>query len=301
MTAKLIEKRDITLNLDDIHPDPFQPRTNKPTDHFREVGESIKANGQRNRIHVWQHETFKGYRIINGECRYMGSVLVGLPTIEAVEFVFEGTVEDINKLIFEEQIMDNVVRKQFDPLEFLQACRKAIDEHGSTIEDLAQKFGKSADLIEKDLPILRLPENLLKLYDEGILPKTVARRIAEFPDQKSMKKAWEWARNEKNAEGMLAKCDAYNNAKRQMVLFAKPDATPAERKEVKAAMGKLVKAINEFSEIVFDEDRAGLLIKMHSRELSDMEALEKNIAKIATKLKSDLIAFKATRKDAKAA
>lgn len=299
--VKIALKEDVTLGLDDIYPDPGQPRKNKPIEYLRELGESIKNNGQRNRIHVWKHPDQNGYRIMNGECRWTACVLVGLETIDATIFHFEGgTIEETEAFVFEEQIMDNVVRKNMDPLETLQSYQTAIDM-GATIDSLAKKFGVSTDLIEKDLPILGLPKMLLQAYDRKEVPKEVARRLAELPTHRKMLKAWEWAQRGKNTKGMIKKIDAYVAASSQgkiedLFAVATESATNEDRRAAKAAAGKLVKAISQFSKSPFANGKGPLMLAVNSQKIGELEMAAKEMSKIGAKIMNDIAVYRARDK-----
>lgn len=291
-----MEARKISLDL--IDPDPGQPRKNKPLEYLRELGESMKNKGLRNAIHIRENPDVPGkFLIVNGECRWTAAVLVGMKEIEAKIFDYSG--ENTDGEVFIDQIMDNVVRKDMDPLETLQSYQKALDM-GMSIDDLAKAFGKSRELIEKDLPILKLPKLLLDAYDTGALPKTVARKLAELSGHKAMLKAWEWACKMRNTNGMLAKIGAYQNAQAQMSLFddALGSATSEEKKSAKICADKLMRAITEFKGTPFANGKGELLMVVNSRKLDNMKILADEMAKISTKLKSDILAYESQRKNA---
>ena len=291
-----LEARKVSLDL--IDPDPGQPRKNKPIEYLRELGESMKNAGLRNAIHIRENPEIPGrFLIINGECRWTAAVLVGMKEIEAKIFEYSG--ENVEGAVFIDQIMDNVVRKDMDPLETLLSYQKALDM-GMSIDDLAKAFGKSADTIAKDLPILKMPKMLLDLYDKGGLPKTVARKLGEMESHKAMLKAWEWAGHMKNTDQMLAKIQAYENQKKQLSLFddAMETASSEEKKNAKIAADKLCRAITEFKKTPFANGKGELLMVVNSRKLADIEILADEMARISKKLQADLLAYKSQRKSA---
>jgi ParB/RepB/Spo0J family partition protein len=296
-----IDSREISLDL--IDPDPGQPRQNKPIEYLRELGNSIKSRGLRNAIHVRPNpDEPDRYIIINGECRYSASCLVNLKTIYAD--IYEYDHENLEGEVFVDQLMDNGVRKGLDPLEELQGYQKAIDM-GMTVHDIAAAYGKSAEVIEKDLPILRLPKILLNLYDKGEMPKAVARKIAERPNEGQMLKAWEWARMGKNVDGMIAKINAYVVKASQGKIFdvfdqATDIATQTEKKAAKVAADKLVKAIGEFANSPFANGKGELMLVVNSKKMPEIEYAASEMAKIAAKILGDIKNYKARSKSAKA-
>lgn len=291
-----IEAKRVSLDL--IDPDPGQPRKNKPLPYLQELGASIKERGLRNAIHLRENPDVPGrYLIINGECRYTASCLAGLKDIEAKIFTYDGA--NAEGEVFIDQIMDNVVRKDMDPVETLQSYAKAIDM-GMSISDLAKAFGKSAELIEKDLPILKLPPLLLNEFDKGNLPKAVARKLAELPNHSSINKAWEWAGKMRNSDGMIAKITAYQNQKEQLSLFddVLDSASTEERKAAKTAASKLMSAITGFAKSPFANGQGKLMLVVNSRHLDDFSILAEEMEKISKKIKADVLAYKAQRKSA---
>jgi ParB family chromosome partitioning protein len=288
------------VDLDLIDPDPNQPRKNKPIEYLRELGSSIKEKGLRNAIHIRENPDVPGrFLIINGECRWTASVLVGLKEIDAKIFEYAG--DNVEGEVFVDQLMDNGVRKNLDPLEELQAYQRAIDM-GMKAEDIARAYGKSVELIEKDLPILRMPEIMLKEYDNGNIPKAVARAIAVLPNHKRMIKAWEWAKNGKNVDGMLKKIDAYVARSNQQTfdIFdqAISEADGDEKKAARIAAEKLMQAIISFKETPFANGKGELMLVVNSRRLGEIEQTAKEMAAIARKIMDDIGQYKARSKSA---
>ncbi len=296
-----MDVRTENLDLDLIDPDPGQPRKNKPNEYLRSLGESIKNKGLRNAIHVRENPDIPGrYLIINGECRWTASVLVGLKTIESKVFAYDG--ENAEAEVFLDQIMDNVVRKDMDPLETLQAYQTAINK-GMSVYDLSQAFGKSEEIIEKDLPILGLPEILLKAFDKGDIPKAVCRKIAELPNHKKMLKAWRHASSGKNIQVMFKRIDAYIAKSSQGAIpdlfdAAIDDSSNTERKAAKVTAAKLMKAITTFQKTPFANGKGELMLVVNSRKLGELETMAKEMSKISSKIMGDIESYNARSKTA---
>ena len=235
--------------------------------------------------------------LVNGECRYLGSVLVGLKTIEAKIFNYSG--ENMAGEILVDQIMDNVTRKDMDPVETLQSFKRAIDL-GISIEDLAKAFGVSVDVIEKDLPILGLPEKLLGLYDKGKMSKAVARKIAEFPSGKRMLKAWEWAQSGKNTKGMLAKIEAYAVESSQITIDPIKDAAKGadskDRQAARKTFGKLMKMMGDFEKSKFSNGSGVYMVEVNKKNIDEMAAVAKAMEKYGKKIMDDIRIFQASSK-----
>ena len=141
-----------TINIEDVSPNPNQPRKFFDNNKLRELSESIKNNGLLQPIVVSVNENQKGrYTIVAGERRYRATKLAGLNTIQAV-------VLDINeKEILKNAIIENVQREDLNPIEEATGYKKVIEVFGYTHEQLAKEIGKSRVYITNLLRILTLP------------------------------------------------------------------------------------------------------------------------------------------------
>ena len=151
-----------TINIENIFPNPNQPRKFFDNNKLRELSESIKHNGLLQPIVVSVNENQKGkYIIVAGERRYRAAKLAGLNTIQAV-------VLDINeKEILKNAIIENVQREDLNPIEEATGYKKVIDVFGYTHEQLAKEIGKSRAYITNLLRILTLPENIQNALKNG--------------------------------------------------------------------------------------------------------------------------------------
>lgn len=306
------------INVDHIDPDPNQPRKTKPVEYLRdELAVSIAERGLKNPIHVRENSSIPGrYWIVNGECRWTavsqfvkkwwdGSELDGFRT-NGHEILIEAKVceyapEDTGE-VYVDQIVDNAVRLAMGALESLQAIEKAINEHGIPIETCAKAFGMSMATLKADLPILALPEILLKEFDDGRLPKAVARELATVKPNRVMK-AYDLSRQGKDVPGMLKRIEVFLEQEAQLSLLDKLPAVQDSNKDkalAKSAFSQLFSAVSKFSETPFADSQAKLLILCNARRIAEIEDAIKNMKKITARLNDELLGYKAT-KAAKAA
>lgn len=82
------------------------------------------------------------------------------------------------------------------------------------------------------------------------MAKKVAHRIAEFKSHQTMRKAYSWAIKSKNADGALAKIQAYENTLRQTDIFdqAVDAASDKDKKKAKKAYSTLLSAVTKFTD-----------------------------------------------------
>jgi len=305
------------ISVDLIDPDPDQPRKNKPVEYLRdELALSIATRGMRNPIHIRENPDIPGrFWVINGECRWTAVSMFVKDHWEGESrdgFKVEGKDTFIEAKIFEygenaecevfvDQVMDNLVRLNMGTLETLRAINRAIYELDEPISigDCAKAFGMTVATIEADLPILNLPELMLKEYDAGRLAKTVARKLAQLPKHQ-VEKAYGWAKNAKNTEGALKKIQAYLDKVNQLDLFDQvaTNADSKEKKQAKASFGRLMTAIEKFSDCPYLTGQAKLLILVNSRKTTEIEQTAKEMQKIATTLLDELGQYQARKKSA---
>lgn len=168
------------LPIESIDRDPSQPRVD-----IGDVGEmvaSIKEFGVLQPIIV-ERTTEDRYRLIMGERRLTAARKAGLKTIPAIV----RTIEEHRRL--EVQVIENLHRKAFHPVEEAQAFQRLIDEHGHRHEDLAKILGRSRAAISQTIRILSLPADLLQEARESeLVTSSVLLEIAKQEDEAVQRK-----------------------------------------------------------------------------------------------------------------
>ncbi len=291
-----MENETIKIDIEDIEIDPGQPRKNRPADYLRELAESIKNTGLKNPIHVRVHPDDPGkFMIVNGECRFTAaSMFAGLREIDAI------IRHDLNTAtegeIYLDQIVDNDARKNLDPLETIASYQRALDL-GIDIEDLSKAIGKSVALIAIDLPILNLSPHIKRDFDEGRLPKTVVRKLAELEGSKA-DKAYEWARKGRDVKGMLAKIDAYIQENAQVKMFDLKEIDADTKKKAGKEWDLLRKAVMKFAKSPFSNGKGPVVVLARKQSLAELEFTADEMIKMAEKIKADCRAYRAREKSA---
>ena len=145
------------LSIDDVLPNPNQPRKNFNNAKLRELSESIKSSGLLQPILVSKIKDGVNdgkYMIIAGERRYRASKMAGLTRVKAIVLDLE------EQEILKNAILENVQREDLNPIEEALGYKKIIDTFGYTHEQLAKEIGKSRAYITNLLRILNLPEDV---------------------------------------------------------------------------------------------------------------------------------------------
>ena len=161
------------LQIEDIVPNPNQPRIHFNETELRELSESIQEHGVLQPLLVRKHGN--GYEIIAGERRYQASKLAGLEELP----VIIKDVDDEEMLAL--ALIENLQRSDLNPVEEAKGYRQLIDASGMTQEALSRAVSKSRSAITNSLRLLDLPEVVQQMIFEGKLTAGHARAILAIP------------------------------------------------------------------------------------------------------------------------
>lgn len=144
------------LSLEDILPNPYQPRKNFDDKSLKELSDSIKENGVFQPIIV--RKSLDGYEIIAGERRFRASKLAKKSTIPAI-------IRDFDEAqMMEVAVLENLQREDLSPLEEAQAYEMLQKNLGLTQEEVSKRMGKSRPYIANYLRLLTLPKKAKKTF-----------------------------------------------------------------------------------------------------------------------------------------
>lgn len=166
-------KLPIELPIEDIVPNPNQPRIHFNETELRELSESIQEHGVLQPLLVRKHGN--GYEIIAGERRYQASKLAGLEELPVI--IKEVNDEEMLALA----LIENLQRSDLNPVEEAKGYRQLIDTSGMTQEALSKAVSKSRSAITNSLRLLDLPEVVQQMIFEGKLTAGHARAILAVP------------------------------------------------------------------------------------------------------------------------
>src|SRR6266702_4363449 len=154
----------------DIRPNPSQPRTHFDEHELEELAQSIREHGVLQPVLVSQLPD-GSFQLITGERRWRAVQLAGMPTVPAM--VKEATPQASLELA----LVENIQRRDLNPLEEAHAFRQLIDEHGLTQEALGQRIGKSRVAVTNTLRLLHLPDAVREALANGAISEGHARAI----------------------------------------------------------------------------------------------------------------------------
>lgn len=161
------------LPIEDIVPNPNQPRIHFNETELRELSGSIQEHGVLQPLLVRKHGN--GYEIIAGERRYQASKLAGLEELPVI-------IKDVNdEEMLALALIENLQRSDLNPVEEAKGYRQLIDASGMTQEALSKAVSKSRSAITNSLRLLDLPEVVQQMIFEGRLTAGHARAILAVP------------------------------------------------------------------------------------------------------------------------
>lgn len=162
------------LMLEEIEPNPLQPREDFDEERLDELVSSIKANGVLQPIIV--RRSGSTYQIIAGERRWRAAQKADLMNIPAI--VREATDQDMLKLA----LIENLQRQDLNPIEEAHAYNALIEEHGLIQETLAHHVGKDRSTIANTIRLLALPTDVQAHVSRGTISMGHARALLSLPD-----------------------------------------------------------------------------------------------------------------------
>ena len=173
------EAEEITeISLDEIRPNPYQPRKTFDNKSLKELSESIKENGVFQPIII--RKSVNGYEIIAGERRFRASKLAKKKTIPAI-------IRDFDEAqMMEVAVLENLQREDLTPLEEAQAYEMLQKNLGLTQAEVSKRLGKSRPYIANYLRLLTLPQKTKRLLQRGELSMGQARTLLGLKDKDSI-------------------------------------------------------------------------------------------------------------------
>lgn len=164
------------VSVDEISPNPAQPRTRFDDETLEELAASLKEVGVLQPIVVTRGES--GYVLIAGERRWRAARRAGLRVIPAV------LRESAGDSTLVEALVENVQRQDLTPLEEAHAYQQLLENYGMNQEQVASRVGKSRPTISNTLRLLQLPDDVQEMVDGGELSAGHARALVGLEDEK---------------------------------------------------------------------------------------------------------------------
>ncbi|WP_299665141.1 ParB/RepB/Spo0J family partition protein [uncultured Polaribacter sp.] len=152
----------IELDLDAIDVNPYQPRTYFDEEALRELASSIRELGVIQPITVRKLEGNK-FQLVSGERRFRASKLIGNKTVPAYIRIAN------DQEMLEMALVENIQRKNLDPIEVALSYQRLIDEIQLTQEELSTRVGKKRSTVTNYLRLLKLDPILQTGMRDGFI------------------------------------------------------------------------------------------------------------------------------------
>ena len=175
-TEEKIKVGVVAIPIKQIATNPFQPRSNFSDENIAELAESIKNIGIVQPITVRKIEDNK-FQLIAGERRLRASKKIGLKTIPS--FIKNSNDEEMLEIA----LVENIQRKDLDPIEIALSLKRLIDEVSLTQEQLSKKLGKKRSTISNYIRLLKLDPIIQTGIRDGFLSMGHGRSIINIEDK----------------------------------------------------------------------------------------------------------------------
>jgi len=169
------------LPVDQIHPNPRQPRRRFEPDAASGLASSIRTQGLLQPV-VVRPRAAGGWELIAGERRWRAAKEAGLAALPALV----RNADDRDTLLL--SLVENVAREQLSPVEEARAYALLIDEFDLSLGDVAERVGKAKPTISNRVRLLDLPDDVLWMVARGELTERHARAVLAVPDREGQKR-----------------------------------------------------------------------------------------------------------------
>lgn len=246
----------VEIAVDQISPNPHQPRQTMNQEKLQELADSIGAHGLIQPLVVTR--VGSSYQLIAGERRWRASQLAGLTTVPVI--IKETTPQQMLELA----LVENIQRADLNPLEEAEAYAQLMEEFGLTQEAVAERVGKSRTAVANIVRLLNLPEEARMALASGEITEGHARALLSLKKQRDqlsllatiINRGLNVRQTESLARQLLLGDDAEARPKR-------PPLTPHD----KTMLAKFESKLGTKIELNRSEDQTGrLVIHFYSQE-----------------------------------
>ena len=165
----------VTLSLDQIKVNPYQPRTRFSETALKELENSIKSLGLIQPITV--RETNQGhYELVSGERRYRASKNIGLESIPA--YIRSANDQEL----LEMALVENIQRQDLDPIEIALTYQRLLEDVSLSISDLGDRLGKDRTTVTNYLRLLKLDPLIQSGMRDGFISMGHGRSLINIED-----------------------------------------------------------------------------------------------------------------------
>lgn len=182
-SAERPKDADRTLPVENIEPNPDQPRRDFDKGPLEDLAASIKEKGiiQPLIVRVSPRDA-RRYEIVAGERRWRAAQMAQLHEVPVLVREFDDTE------VLEVAIIENIQRADLNPVEEAAGYNQLMERFGHTQEKLATALGKSRSHIANLMRLLNLPNEVQAFLRDGSLSAGHARALVTADDPVSLAK-----------------------------------------------------------------------------------------------------------------
>lgn len=174
------EVREVPVDV--VDPNPYQPRKEKEDEELRELAQSIKEHGLVQPVVV--RPKGNRYELVIGERRWRAARMVGLNSIPAI-------VREVGEReMVEMALVENLQRKDLNPVEEAEAYKMLREEFSLTQEEIAMRVGRTRASVANTMRLLQLPHEILESLRKGEMTEGHARAILGAGTRERMFSVW---------------------------------------------------------------------------------------------------------------
>ena len=180
-TRRRTEDGVISLSVDEIVPNPYQPRQVFDSRSLEELAQSIGRYGILSPLSVRQRDG--QYELVAGERRLRAARMAGLERVPCLVLDIDGIESGAIALV------ENLQREDLDYIEQAQGIARLIERFGLSQEECARRLGKSQSAVANKLRLLKLPRDVLDKLRAAELTERHGRALLRLPDDDSRRRA----------------------------------------------------------------------------------------------------------------
>ena len=174
--------RVISIHINEIFPNPNQPRTEFNEQELQQLSDSIRVNGLLQPLTV-RKNVYQQYELISGERRLRASKLAGLTEIPAIVV----DTDERQSAIF--ALIENIQRADLNFFEEAIAIKNLISEWNITQEEASERLGKAQSTLANKLRLLKLGSEEQQMILQNGLTERHARALLKINDEKKRTQA----------------------------------------------------------------------------------------------------------------
>ena len=168
-------RKEVQIPIQEIRPNPYQPRKEFDEDALLELSESIKQYGILQPLLVSNKKDY--YEIIAGERRWRAAKLAGLKEVPVI--VKEFSAQELVEI----SLIENIQRENLNPIDEARAYKKLHTEFHLKQDEVAERVSKSRTAVTNAMRLLKLNEKVQQMVIDEMLTTGHARALLGIEDQ----------------------------------------------------------------------------------------------------------------------